>query len=123
MRLDVKKTTCNCFCLWTYVYFNTRSHDLMHPPLAKTFKYQGSFRINGPWTYNTLPRIIRQVEMLSKFKIKLSAILNSNIRGTCCLYNLINFLVLMSLFLCCVRAPFKLALLNWMPLQGPKLTF
>ena len=71
MRLDVKKTTCNCFCLWTYVYLKTRSHDLMHPPLAKTFKYQGSFRINGPWTYNTLPRFIRQVEMLSKFKIKL----------------------------------------------------
>ena len=23
----------------------------------------------------------------------------------------------MSLFLCCVRAPFKLALLNWMPLD------
>ena len=28
-----------------------------------------------------------------------------------------NFIVLMSLFLCFVRAPFKLALLNWMPLD------
>ena len=30
---------------------------------------QGSFRINGARTYNTLPRIIRQVDTLSEFKI------------------------------------------------------
>ena len=34
-------------------------------------EYQGSFRINGARTYNTLPRIIRPVETLSEFKIKL----------------------------------------------------
>ena len=94
--------------------YNTRSRDLLRPPFAKTTKYQGSFRINGARTYNTLPRIIRQVETLREFK---SAILNSNACSTCCLCNLINCLVLMSLFLCCVRAPFKLALLNWMPLD------
>ena len=51
--------------------YNTRSRDLLRPPFAKTTKYQGSFRINGAWTYNTLPRIIRQGETLSEFKIKL----------------------------------------------------
>ena len=53
--------------------YNTRIRDLLHPPFAKTTytNYQGSFRINGAWTYNTLPRIIRQVETLSEFKIKL----------------------------------------------------
>ena len=38
--------------------YNTRSRDLLRPPFAKTTKYQGSFRINSAWTYNTLPRII-----------------------------------------------------------------
>ena len=51
--------------------YNTRSRDLLRLPFAKTTKYQGSFRINGARTYNTLPRIIRQVETLSEFKIKL----------------------------------------------------
>ena len=51
--------------------YNARSRDLLRPPVAKTTKYQGSFRINGARTYNTLPRIIRQVETLSEFKIKL----------------------------------------------------
>ena len=40
-------------------------------PSQKSTKYQVSFRINGARTYNTLPRIIRQVETLSEFKIKL----------------------------------------------------
>ena len=47
--------------------YNTRSRDLLRPPFAKTTKYQGSFRINGARTYNTLPRIIGQVETLSEF--------------------------------------------------------
>ena len=51
--------------------YNTGSRDLLSPPFAKTTKYQGSFRINGARTYNTLPRIIRQVETLNEFKIKL----------------------------------------------------
>ena len=50
--------------------YNTRSRDLLRPPFAKTTKYQDSFRINGALTYNTLPRMIRQVETLSEFKIK-----------------------------------------------------
>ena len=51
--------------------YNTRSRDFLRPPFAKTTKYQGSFRINGARTYNTLPRIIKQVDTLSEFKIKL----------------------------------------------------
>ena len=56
-----------------YLYhgYNTRSRDLLRPPFAKTAKYQGSFRINGARTYNTIPRTIRQVEAFSKFKTKL----------------------------------------------------
>ena len=54
-----------------YHGYNTRSRDLLRPPFAKTAKYQGSFRINGARTYNTIPRTIRQVEAFSKFKTKL----------------------------------------------------
>ena len=50
---------------------NTRSRDLLRPPFAKTATYQGSFRINGARTYNTIPRNIRQVETFSGIKIKL----------------------------------------------------
>ena len=49
--------------------YNTRSSDLLCPPFAKTTKYQGSFRIKGARTYNTLQRIIRQVETLSEYKM------------------------------------------------------
>ena len=51
--------------------YNTRSRDLLRPPFAKTTKYQGSFRLNGARTHNTLPRNIRQIETLSEFKNKL----------------------------------------------------
>ena len=49
---------------------NTGSRYLLRPAFAKNTKYQGSFRITGARTYNTLPRIIRQVETLREFKIK-----------------------------------------------------
>ena len=52
--------------------YNTRSQVLLRPPFTKTTEYQGSFRINGAWTYNALPRIIRQLETLSElYTIKL----------------------------------------------------
>ena len=73
---------------------NTRSRDLLRPPFAETAKYQGSFRINGARTYNTIPRNNRQVETFSEFKIKLKRHqLSSNACGTCCIYNLIICLV------------------------------
>ena len=78
---------------------NTRSRDLLRPPFAKTTKYQGSFRINGARTYNTLPRIIKQVDTLSEFKIKLKSHLNSNICVKCYV-NLIDCLILMFQCLC-----------------------
>ena len=49
---------------------NTGSRYLLRPAFAKNTKYQGSFRPTGARTYNTLPRIIRQVETLREFKIK-----------------------------------------------------
>ena len=51
--------------------YNTRSHNLLRPPLARTGKYEGNFRINETRTYNTLPGNIRQIETLNDFKIKL----------------------------------------------------
>ena len=51
--------------------YNTRAHDLLRIPLAKTAKYQGSFRINGDPAYNALPRNIRQIKELNELKIKL----------------------------------------------------
>lgn len=98
--------------------YNTRSRDLLHPPFTKTAKYQESFIINGTQTFNTLSRNFRQVKMLRDLKSSQSAILNSHACGTCCLYILniyLVFNVLMSLFLRCVRAPFELSILNWMP--------
>ena len=48
--------------------FNTRNRDLLRFPFARTTKYQGSFRINGARTFNSLPRNSRLTEDLSKFK-------------------------------------------------------
>ena len=35
--------------------YNTRHRDLLRLPIAKTVKYQGSFRYNGARTFNALP--------------------------------------------------------------------
>ena len=51
--------------------YNTRHHDLLRPPLAKTSKYQGSFRINVARAYNDLPRSMRQIREINEFKTKL----------------------------------------------------
>ena len=50
--------------------YNTRHHDLLRLSLAKTSKYQGSFRINGARVYNALPRNIRQIREINEFKTK-----------------------------------------------------
>ena len=44
--------------------------DLLRLPLAKTTKYQGSFRFNGVRAFNTLPLSIRSVNELKEFKIQ-----------------------------------------------------
>ena len=58
--------------------YNTISHDMLRPTFAKTIKYQGSFRIIGARTYNTLPGNIRQTETFSEFKIKLKRYILDN---------------------------------------------
>ena len=51
--------------------FNTRGRDLLRLPLARTAKYQGSFRINGARAFNAQPRKLRHIEKLNEFKTKL----------------------------------------------------
>ena len=48
--------------------YNTRHWDLIRLPLAKSTKYQGSFRCNGGCTFNNLPKAIRLLESLKTFK-------------------------------------------------------
>ena len=69
-NLQARRSYLKCLLIHN-INFNTRSRDLLRSPFAKTDKYQGSFRINGARTYNTIPRNIRQVETFSEFKIKL----------------------------------------------------
>ena len=51
-----------------YHTYNTRHRDLIRLPLAKSTKYQGSFRYNGGCTFNNLPKAIRSLESLKTFK-------------------------------------------------------
>ena len=48
--------------------YNTRHRDLLRLPLAKTTKYQGSFRYNGTSTFNGLPASVRSLRELNEFK-------------------------------------------------------
>ena len=34
--------------------YNTRHRDVLRPPLAKTSKYQGSFRVSGTKIWNSV---------------------------------------------------------------------
>ena len=49
--------------------YNTRHCDLLRLSLAKTAKYQGSFRFNGARAFNALPLKIRNATDLKEFKI------------------------------------------------------
>ena len=48
--------------------YNTRHRDLLRLLLAKTTKYQGSFRYNGASTFNSLPASVRSLRELTEFK-------------------------------------------------------
>ena len=48
--------------------YYTRHRDQLRLPLAKTTKYQGSFRVNGARAYNSLPRNIRSATDFNMFK-------------------------------------------------------
>ena len=50
---------------------NTRHKDQVRLPLAKTTKYQSSFRYNGAKTWNTLPSCLRNETNFIKFKKEL----------------------------------------------------
>ena len=51
-----------------YHTYNTRHSYLIRLPLAKSTKYQGSFKYNGGCTFNNLPKKIRSLESLKTFK-------------------------------------------------------
>jgi len=57
-----------CSCSREYHSYNTRHRDLLRLPLARTSKYQGSFRYSGAKTWNTLPSDVRNVRDMSLFK-------------------------------------------------------
>ena len=50
---------------------NTRYRDLLRLPLARTIKYQGSFRFSGAKIWNTLPLALRSEHDLYKFELGL----------------------------------------------------
>ena len=47
--------------------YNTRHRDLLHLPLARTTKYQGSFGFRGAKIWNTLSLAMRSKHDLNKF--------------------------------------------------------
>ena len=47
--------------------YNTRRKDLFRLPLARTTKYQGSFRFSGARIWNALPLALRSKHDLNKF--------------------------------------------------------
>ena len=48
--------------------YNTRNKDSLRLPLARTTKYQSSFRFNAAKTWNSLPLVIRKESNIIKFK-------------------------------------------------------
>ena len=58
--------------------YNIRHRDLLRPPLAKTTKYQGSFRFSETTIWNSLPLDLRRAHDLNKFKSVLKKHLRSS---------------------------------------------
>ena len=54
--------------------YNTRNRDLIRLPLAKTTKFQTSFKYNAAKSWNTLPRNLRHDQSLNSFKHKIKKI-------------------------------------------------
>ena len=50
--------------------YDTRNKDLIRLPLAKTTKFQTSFKCNAAKSWNTLPRILRHDQSLTSFKLR-----------------------------------------------------
>ena len=66
--------------------YHTRQRDLLRPPLVRTIKYHGSFRINDAHAYNSLPSEIRLVSSASEhsFFDLLYDLLNSTVVSVIC---------------------------------------
>ena len=104
--------------------YNTRHKDLFRLPLARTTKYQCSFRFSGAKIWNTLPLALRSKHDLNKFGFGLKRHFRSKpnwASNTVAILSCSNFF-LSVIFLCVVfflfvRAPFKPASLNWAPLN------
>ena len=56
--------------------YNTRNKDLIRLPLAKTTKFQTSFKYNAAKPWNTLPRNLRHDQSLTSFKLRVKKHLN-----------------------------------------------
>ena len=50
--------------------YNTRNKDVIRLPLAKTTKFQTSFKYNAAKSWNTLPRNLCHDQSLTSFKLK-----------------------------------------------------
>ena len=57
--------------------YNTRHRDLFRLPLARTTKYQSSFRFSGDKIWNTLPLDLRSEHDLNKFGFGLKRLFRS----------------------------------------------
>ena len=56
--------------------YDTRNKDLIRLPLARTTKFQTSFKYNAAKSWNTLPRNLRHDQSLASFKLKVKKFLN-----------------------------------------------
>ena len=56
--------------------YSTRNKDLIRLPLAKTTKFQTSFKYNAAKSWNTLPRNLRHDQSLTSFKLRVKKHLN-----------------------------------------------
>ena len=59
--------------------YNTRHKDQLRLPLARTTKYQSSFRYNGAKIWNRLPLTLRNETNFHKFKLDLKKYLKTEI--------------------------------------------
>ena len=56
--------------------YDTRNKDLIRLPLARTTKFQTSFKYNAAKSWNTLPRNLWHDQSLTSFKLKVKKYLN-----------------------------------------------
>ena len=84
--------------------YNTRRKDLFRLPLARTTKYQGSFRFSGARIWNALPLALRSKHDLNKFGFGLKRHFRSKpnwASNTFAILSCSNFFLSVIFFLCC----------------------